>query len=424
MGINNLTEKLVGGGITMNGEQLLIQFTKENFKKKIYKIADNVYYFVGYGNSNATAVIGKSSVIMIDTLDCDKYAQALKDDLEQITNKPVRTIIYTHRCPDHISGAGVFSDTVHEVIAFANAREDLKYYERLEDVINMRKIFARGYGLSDEDAITHGLGPREGFIKAGAERVSLEPTTVYSGKSVEREIDGILFRLISMPGETKDSISVLLPEPNILAVGDNFYNVFPNMYSVRGSSYRDVANWIDILDEIMALDADTVLPGHTWPLIGKEEVRSSLQNFRDALEYVLFETLDCMNQGMSLNETAEAVKLPERFKTESLGEYFSLVEWAVKSIYTGYLGWFDGTAANLIPIPESEYTKEMLDLIGENKLKKRIKKAIDEENYQLAIQLNVFLKDPQLEKEALKGRASQMINANARHYYLSRAKEL
>ena len=110
----------------MNGEQLLIQFTKENFKKKIYKIADNVYYFVGYGNSNATAVIGKSSVIMIDTLDCDKYAQALKDDLEQITNKPVRTIIYTHRCPDHISGAGVFSDTVHEVIAFANAREDLK----------------------------------------------------------------------------------------------------------------------------------------------------------------------------------------------------------------------------------------------------------------------------------------------------------
>ncbi len=227
-----------------------------------------------------------------------------------------------------------------------------------------------------------------------------------------------------MPGETKDSISVLLPEPNILAVGDNFYNVFPNMYSVRGSSYRDVANWIDILDEIMALDADTVLPGHTWPLIGKEEVRSSLQNFRDALEYVLFETLDCMNQGMSLNETAEAVKLPERFKTESLGEYFSLVEWAVKSIYTGYLGWFDGTAANLIPIPESEYTKEMLDLIGENKLKKRIKKAIDEENYQLAIQLNVFLKDPQLEKEALKGRASQMINANARHYYLSRAKEL
>lgn len=408
----------------MNGEQLLIQFTKENFKKKIYKIADNVYYFVGYGNSNATAVIGKTSVIMIDTLDCDKYAQALKDDLEQITNKPVRTIIYTHRCPDHISGAGVFSDTVHEVIAFANAREDLKYYERLEDVINMRKIFARGYGLSDEDAITHGLGPREGFIKAGAERVPLEPTTVYSGKSVEREIDGILFRLISMPGETKDSISVLLPDPNILAVGDNFYNVFPNMYSVRGSSYRDVANWIDILDEIMALDADTVLPGHTWPLIGKEEVRSSLQNFRDALEYVLFETLDCMNQGMSLNETAEAVKLPERFKTESLGEYFSLVEWAVKSIYTGYLGWFDGTAANLIPIPESEYTKEMLDLIGENKLKKRIKKAIDEENYQLAIQLNVFLKDPQLEKEALKGRASQVANANARHYYLSRAKEL
>lgn len=66
-----------------------------------------------------------------------------------------------------------------------------------------------------------------------------------------------------MPGETKDSISILLPESNIMMVGDNYYGVFPNMYSVRGSSYRDVANWIDVIDSILALDPEVVLPGHT-----------------------------------------------------------------------------------------------------------------------------------------------------------------
>lgn len=411
-------------GKNMTGEQLLIEFTKENFAKKVYRIQENVYYFVGFGNSNVTAIIGDSSIILVDTLDCDLFAKDLKKELESITTKPVETIIYTHQCPDHMGGAGVFKDTVKEVIAFDKLTEDLKYYDKLEDIINMRKVFARGYGLSDIDAITHGMGPREGFIKEGAKRSFLEPTTIYTGRSVERRIDGVQFKLIRMPGETKDSISVLLPESNIMMVGDNFYGVFPNMYSVRGSSYRDVANWIDVIDSILALDPEVVLPGHTNPLIGKDEVQKNMKNFRDALEYVLLKTLECMNNGLSMNECAEAVKLPEHLQTPFLGEYFSLVEWAVKAIYTGYLGWFDGTVSKLMPTSDEEYRETMLSLIGEDLLRAKIKECIFLENYQMALQLNWFLQDDQLEKIALKGRATQVANANARHYFLARANEL
>ena len=92
----------------MTGEQLLIEFTKENFAKKVYRIQENVYYFVGFGNSNVTAIIGDSSIILVDTLDCDLFAKDLKKELESITTKPVETIIYTHQCPDHMGGAGVF----------------------------------------------------------------------------------------------------------------------------------------------------------------------------------------------------------------------------------------------------------------------------------------------------------------------------
>ena len=63
----------------------------------------------------------------------------------------------------------------------------------------------------------------------------------------------------------------------------------------------------------------------------------------------------------------------------------------------------------------------MLSLIGEDLLRAKIKECIFLENYQMALQLNWFLQDDQLEKIALKGRATQVANANARHYFLARA---
>ena len=43
--------------------------------------------------------------------------------------------------------------------------------------------------------------------------------------------------------------------------------------------------------------ADYLLPGHTRAVIGSAEVETTLKNYRDALEYVLTETLHGMNEG-------------------------------------------------------------------------------------------------------------------------------
>lgn len=408
----------------MTGEQLLIEFTKKNFRKKVYRLTDRVYFFVGYGNTNTTAILGHSSIILVDALDCDQYAKELKEDLARLCPYPVKTIIYTNQKYSHTGGAGIFSDTVKEVIGFDPQKEALKYSERLTDVLHMRKVFARGYGLSNEDAISQGIGPREGLVQEGARIVPLEVSTLYTGDSVERNIDGISLKLIRTSGESSDSISVLLRDDNILAVGDNYYGLFPHLYSVLGSSYLDVGHWVDVLDQILALDPEIVLPSHTEPVIGKEAVQEQVGLFRDVLEYLLIETLECMNEGLSLNETAEKVQLPDHFKTPYLGEYYSLVPWAVKTIYTGYMGWFDGSVERLIPTSDQEYRQTMIDLIGVERLKNKIKDCLFDENYQMALQLNWFLQDDQLQKIALKGRAVQVANANARHYYLACAKEL
>ncbi len=51
-----------------NGTQLLQAYAQRSFCKEIVQIADNIYYFTGYGHSNATLVIGEQSCILVDTL--------------------------------------------------------------------------------------------------------------------------------------------------------------------------------------------------------------------------------------------------------------------------------------------------------------------------------------------------------------------
>ncbi len=415
----------------MTGEKKLKDFTEKNYQKTLTKVNDHIYHFLGYGISNAVAVLGETSVILIDALDSTGYGEEMKADLARLTDKPVKTIIYTHGHPDHRGGAGVFRDTVEEVIAFAPKKPVLKYYDRLKDVLNQRGAYQFGYGLTDEETISQGIGIREGWAVGKGSLDFIAPTTMYHEDEVERVIDGIKLKMVSAAGETDDQIFVWLEEDQVICTGDNYYGCWPNLYAIRGTQYRDIAAWADTLGVILSYDAKALLPGHTRPVMGREQIQDQIGTFRDAIEYVLLETLDCMNKGMTISETAEQVKLPEKYlDKEYLGEFYGTVEWSVKSIYCGYVGWFDGNAAGLMPVSDREYQAVIRELIGDEKLKEKIKEYMNEGQFQIALQL-LELADGkesseyrELKKEALLKRAGQMTSANARHYFIASAKNL
>ena len=54
----------------MTGEEKLRKFTEEQYKKQVTKVNDRVYHFLGWGHSNATAIIGETSVIQIGRASC------------------------------------------------------------------------------------------------------------------------------------------------------------------------------------------------------------------------------------------------------------------------------------------------------------------------------------------------------------------
>lgn len=416
----------------MLGEEKLINFTNNNYQKKITKVNERIYHFLGYGHSNAIAIIGDSSVILIDTLDSNERAKIMNEELAKITDKPVKTIIYSHSHPDHLGGAGAFRNSVEEVIAFASQKPILKYYDRISDLLNQRGTFQHGHGLSDEEAISQGIGIREGKAVNEGEYDFIPPTTIYREKVVERIIDGVKIKMVSAVGESDDEIYIWLDDDKVMCCGDNYYGCWPNLYAIRGTAYRDVATWIDTLDEILSYPAIALLPGHT-KVLWHEEIKEVVGNFRDAIEDVLFKTLDCMNQGMTIDQTVQQVKLAQKYQDkEYLGEYYGTVEWSVKSIYNGYVGWFDGNPVNLLPHSNQEYYQAILTLIGDNhKLLLAVKEYMEKDDYQMALQLLELLSGQdnsleimQLKKECLMQRAKQVTSANARHYLIASAKNL
>ena len=161
----------------MTGEEKLRKFTEEQYKKQVTKVKHRIYHFLGWGHSNATAIIGETSVILVDMLDSDERAKRLRAELATITDKPVRTIIYTHSHPDHRGGAGAFMDSRPEVIAFAPAAPALEKTGLLQDIQNLRGARQFGYPLTDQEAISQGIGPREG-ITHGEHRAFVLPTTL------------------------------------------------------------------------------------------------------------------------------------------------------------------------------------------------------------------------------------------------------
>ena len=224
------------------GEKKLRENVGTPHESTVVKISEKVYFLNYFGTSNAILLVGETSCILVDAFESDYYAEEAKKEIAKITDKPVKTIIYTHQHPDHTGGAAVFADTVERVLAHTSSAVTYGKTELLGNVLMARLVNQFGYKLSLEEALSSGLGP---IMEQKGQARPLQVTEWIADQAVELNIDGVSLMLISAEGETEDQQFVWLPNEKIACCGDDYYASWPNLYAIRGTQYRDVSIWVN-----------------------------------------------------------------------------------------------------------------------------------------------------------------------------------
>lgn len=414
--------------------RLLKEQNKEFTPPEIIQVNENVYAAVGYDGSNTSMVIGEQGVVIIDALRALGAAEKVAEEFRKITDKPVKVLIYTHGHGDHTGGASAFigeSKNV-KIIAREGFKDEVQGRSPVEPILKKRNARQFGRNLPPEDIINRGVAPGS----TPTDRVGegyIEPNYTFQD-SIKLTLAGIDFELFAANGETNDQLFVWCPGLNTLFSGDNYYNSFPNLYAIRGSQYRDVKSWGESVQKMSTYPVEYLVPGHTRPLSGKENVHHNLKNYSSAILSVYRQTIDAMNKGYTLQQTVDSVRLPDSLKNQSnLQEFYGSVSWGVRSIFLHYVGWFDGNPTNLYPLSASQKAKNMIQLAGgEKNLFQHLQNTINQGEYQWSLQLTDYLlqtdyKSVEVTKikvKLLRKLAAQQINAPARNYYLSYAYEL
>ena len=411
----------------------LINHTEE-FRKEIIEVTEGVHVAVGFALANAIMIEGDGSNIIIDTTGTVETAQEVKTLFDSINSNPVEAIIYTHNHADHTYGATVFAEDSTEIYAHESTG---KYLSRvigiLRPIISSRSSRMFGNVLPREEVENNGIGPFLEIGRDGRKPGLLYPTKTFSDK-LAFTAAGIKIELYHAPGETNDQLFVWLPEKRALFPGDNFYKTFPNLYTIRGTPYRDLVGWVNSIDMMRYLEPEYLVPSHTRPLAGAKTINNLLTTYRDAIQFVHDQTIRLMNMGMEPDEIAESLILPKHLgDSPYLQEFYGSPAWSAKNVFSGYLGWFDGNPSSLKPLPKKEEATNIIKLAGGwEKLFQEAEQSYLNEKFQWSLQLTDYLlrmkpDDRQtqlLRQSALLALGAKESNPNSRYYYLSSAREL
>jgi glyoxylase-like metal-dependent hydrolase (beta-lactamase superfamily II) len=222
----------------------------------IQPVKDGLYAIFGSGG-NVGVRVTSEGVILVD----DKFPQNFEEIqrlVSRVSELPVRYVINTHHHGDH-SGGNVGYIGISEVIAHQNARDNM----------------VRG----NQDA-----PPRVVFT---------DQTAVYLG--------GAEVRAFYMgTGHTNGDAVIYYPDLRTVQGGDLLHGTAPFIDYSNGGSSR---GWVATLNNILALDFDTAIPGH-----GDIMTRDDIIAFRNQMEAVRARMATLIRGGLRADQAIESIR--------------------------------------------------------------------------------------------------------------------
>ena len=413
----------------------------EHFAKKVYKVTERVYSAVGWNVANIVMIIGDDGLIMVDAGLSPATSREVLAEFRRITDKPIVAVIYSHFHHDHIDGikglvsAGQVEAGKTQIYAHSSLMQHLVDESAvLGPILGVRAGYTFGFFLTGEDVeyMNSGIGP---LATGGRPGTFIAPTRLVDDV-LKVTIAGVNLEIIHVPSEAPDELAVYLPDSRVLIDTEVIQGpTFPNVYTLRGTKFRDPVTWVRSIDRLRKLKAAYLVPTHGRPVAGEAKVDEVLRMTRDGIQYVHDQTIRYMNKGFTPDELAQKVKLPPHLFEYApyLRQYYGTVKQAVRQIYAGYLGWYEGDPVALDPLPAREKAERLIGLMGggENVME-AARSAYEERDYQWAAELATYLvrvDADNMEARNIKAAAFRRLgyasmNINWRNWYLTAAMEL
>ena len=225
----------------------------------IEQVKEGLYAIIGSGG-NVGVRVTSEGVILIDDKFPRNFAD-IQDLVGQVSDLPVRYVLNTHHHGDH-SGGNVEYIEIAEIIAHQNARDNM----------------VRG----DQDA-----PPRLVFT---------DQTAVYLG--------GVEARAFYMGrGHTNGDAVIYFPDLRTVHGGDLLHRIAPFIDYGNGGSSQ---GWVSTLNNILALDFDTAIPGH-----GAVMTRDDVVQFRNQMEALRARMADLIRSGMPKSQASDRIRTQE-----------------------------------------------------------------------------------------------------------------
>jgi glyoxylase-like metal-dependent hydrolase (beta-lactamase superfamily II) len=217
------------------------------------------------------------------------------------SSAPVRRVINTHWHFDHTDGNEWLHTNGAEVIAHENTRRRLSVETRVED------WFQFTFPPSPPGALPSTVFTDEHTLQINKSVVSLKAYT---------------------PAHTDSDISVYLAEPDVLCVGDTWWNgVYPFIDYATGGSIDGMIRAAD--ESLSRASADTIIvPGHGNPGDSRE-----LTKFKDMLTTIRDRVARLKAQRLTVEEVVAAK--PSADFDAAWGGWFIRPDFFVSLVYKG-----------------------------------------------------------------------------------------
>ena len=346
-----------------------------NAQHGLYEVIDGFYQVRGFDTSTVTFIRGDEGWVVIDPLTTTETARAAFDLVtEQLGERPVTAVIYTHSHVDHFGGIlGVVdeerlnSGEVPIVAPEGFVREAVAENLLAGPAMGRRAMYQFGMLLewSEHGHVDQGLGKG---VPTGSSAL-VPPTIEITETGQELVLDGVRVEFQLTPeSEAPAEMHFYFPDHRALCMAENCTGTMHNVLTLRGALVRDTLMWSRYIDE--AMDrwgdvSDVVFASHGWPHWGTEAVTGYLTRQRDLYRWLHDQSMRLINLGHSPNEISAKIDLPPGLWADyHCHGYYGTVSHNVRAVYQRYLGFYDGHPSSLDPYEPVEAGARYVEFMG------------------------------------------------------------